>query len=512
MEALAAHFAEAEETEKVLDYARRAARKAAGVFAYEESIRSLQQAITAAEELDRPVERLEMMEELADLLFVAGKRKETIRAYEEAFQFWRSLPGGGRVEGARLCRKLGELRRWGVVDPRTREFVAEGLRLLEDQPSHPERVKLIIARASDLYWLRPEAEADYAAAEESAREGYRLAESIGSLRDMSAALDALAGIYWQNAQFPKMLEATEQRAGIVEQLDDVEERHDLFGMLSRSHTLLGNYAEAKRHALEAYELAMKTRNIHYLLHTAEDLVFLHMLWNRWDDAEVWCRRYEEVEAQAGSPYALRGSAIATRAIAAAVRGDPGEARRQVAEFEQLPAGPPSLAWVRRVYLLFTALPMDDADAARAALTDGLRLADTPWAKLEMHSLALEFAARAREWHYIDELGEVTLERARRSDGRRYVALGSRSLGIHRREHGRLDEAETFLAEAVTLFRAMDCRWELGRTLRELALLRRAQKRSDDAARLLQEAVTHFEALQALPDIERTRVLMLAEAT
>jgi len=252
---------------------------------------------------------------------------------------------------------------------------------------------------------------------------------------------------------------------------------------------------------------MKTRNIHYLLHTTEDLVFLHMLWNRWDDAEVWCRRYEEVEAQAGSPYALRSSVVATRAIAAAVRGDVGEARRQVAEFEQVPAGPPSLAWVRWMYSLITALAMDDTEAARTALTEGLRLADTPSAKLEMHTLALEFPARAQDWYYVDELGEVTLERARLSGGRRYVALGSRSLGIHRREHGRLDEAEALLAEAVTLFRTIDCRWELGKTLRELALLRRAQGRPGEVDSLLHEALGHFEALRALPDIERTRALM-----
>ncbi len=505
VEALAAHFAEAEETEKVLDYARRAARKAAGVFAYEEAIRHLQQAIAAAEELERPAERLEMLEETGDFLFALGRRSETIRAYEEAFRFWRSLPGGVRVEGARLCRKIGELRRWGFADAPTREYVAGGLRLLEDQPNHPEYIKLVIARASDLYWLRPEAEADYAAAEESAREGHRLAETIGSLREMSAALDALAGIYWQTANFPKMLEATEQRTGIVEQLDDPGERHDLFGMLARSHTFLGNYTEAQRHALASYEAAMKSRNIHYLMHSADDMIILHMLWNKWDDAEAWCRRYEEAEAQAGRPDVLRRSVVATRAIAAAVRGDLGEARRRAEEFEQVPSG--GHPWARWYFAVIMALAMDDTAAARAALTEGLRLADTPEAKLHMHSMALEFAAQAREWHYVDELGEVTLERARRSGGRRHVALSSRSLGIHRREHGDLDGAEALLAEAVTLFRTIDCRWELGKTLRELALLRRAQGRPGEADALLHEALGHFEALRALPDVERTRALM-----
>jgi tetratricopeptide (TPR) repeat protein len=504
VEALAAHFAEAEDTEKVLDYARRASRKAADVSAYAEAIRYLQLATTAAEELDRPVERLEIMEELADLLFRVGRRNETVRAYEEAFRFWRSLPGGSRVEGARLCRKIAELRRWGFADAPTREYIAEGLRLLKDQPSHPEYVRLTIAQAGDLYWLRPEAEADYAAAEERAREGYRLAESIGSLLDMSYALDVLAGIYWQTANFPKMLEATAQRTAIVEQLDDAKERHDLASMLTNAHTFLGNFTEAQRHGLVSYDIAVKSRNLHSLMHSTTDMAFLHMLWNRWDEAETWCRRYEEAEAQAGAPDPLRRSMVAVRTIDAAVRGDLGEARRWAEEFEKAPSGNPL---GRRYFAVLIGLATEDIEATRAVLTEALRLADTPWAKLEMHSLALEFAVQTSEWRYIDELGDATLERARRSGGRGYVGRCCRSLGAHRREHGLLVEAEALLAEAAEIFRAMDCRWELAKTLRELVLLRRAQDRPGDARALLQEALTHFEALRALPDVERTRALM-----
>src|SRR3989304_1454514 len=88
-EALAMHFARAEETEKTLRYARLAARKAANVFAYDDAAKYLQQAIAAAQELDRPRERLELMEELADLLFAAG-RGQTTQAYEGGGPVWKS--------------------------------------------------------------------------------------------------------------------------------------------------------------------------------------------------------------------------------------------------------------------------------------------------------------------------------------------------------------------------------------------------------------------------------------
>ncbi len=151
--------------------------------------------------------------------------------------------------------------------------------------------------------------------------------------------------------------------------------------------------------------------------------------------------------------------------------------------------------------------LGDVQKAGGLVDEVLRLGDTPAARLECNALVLQFASEARVWHYVEEHGSDLLERARASGGRYLVALNCRSLGLHAREHGRLDEADALLSEASDLFRSLDCPWDLGKALREVAQLRRAQGRADDAARLLQEALTHFEALRALPDIERTRALL-----
>ncbi len=508
LEALALHFAEAEEAEKTLRYAHLAARKAAAVFAYDDAVRYLEQSITAAEERDRPAERLELIEELGDLQFAAGRREQTIRTFEEAFQFWKSLPGAPNVDGARLCRKLGEIgSRWAHYNPRTREHIREGLRLLESAPDHPERVKLIIAKASDVYWLRPAAESDYGAAEANAQEGYRLAEAIGSLKDMSAALDALAGMYEVTTDFPKMLETTQKRVPIVEQFNDLQERYDLSHMLARSHEWLGDYTEAIKYIEQLYGLASQSGRNSYLFISTSSASRIYTLLDRWDDAERWCRLYDETENRVGSRSPQRRIVSASRALAAAIRGDLEEARRQESEIQNAPIGHPGYAAGAAAWRLRVALAIGEHERSRTLLEEGLRLADTPLAKLPLHALALQFACQTGEWHYIDEFGDESLEHARRSGGRHYVALNSRALGIHRREHSRLDEAEALLTEAVGLFRALDCRWELGKTLRELALLRRAQGRAEDATRLLQEALTAFEALRALPDVDRTRALM-----
>lgn len=508
LEALAHHFTEAEETEKALKYARLAARKAAAVFAYDDATRYLQQAIAAAEELDRSQERFEAMEELGDLLFAAGRREQTVRALEDALQFWKSLPGTSNVDGARLCRKLGEIgSRWAAYNPRTREHIIEGLRLLEDSPAHPERVRLIVAKAHDLHWLRPAAEADYPAAEASAREGYRLAESIGTLREMSSALDALAGLYLTTADFSKMLETTTQRVPIVERLDDPRERNDLHHMLAFAYDLLGDFAQAVKHAEHGYEVASQSGMFGPMVQNCGDAVRAYTWWDRWADAERWCRLYEQAEDRVGARVGHREWIIVSRVMTAAARGNVDGARRLEDELQTVPVRHPALAWNHTLIKLLAALALNDVEKARSLLEEGLRLADTPVAALQIQTQALQFACQAREWDDIDRLGDDTLARARSSGGRRHVALNCRALGIYRREHGRLGEADPYLQEAVDLFRALDCRYELGKTLRELALLRRAQGRGDDAARLLQEALTLFAALGALPDAESTRALM-----
>ena len=323
---------------------------------------------------------------------------------------------------------------------------------------------------------------------------------------MSAALDALAGLYEEVADFPKSLEATQRRVQIVEQLNDPLERADLHRMLAIGYEHLGDFREGLTHSEQSYRLA--STSAPYLYHNVSivDAVRSCWKWNRWDEAERWCRLADQITAQPVRP-GLRRTTAAFRAFAAGVRGDVEETRRRQGEFEAVSGGDPALAWVAALLRWFIAWALDDRVNARTFADDALRLANTPQAKLEVRSNVLQFAAEAGEWQYVDTLSDETLESARRSGGRHYVALTCRALGIHRREHGRYDQAAALLTEAVDLFRALDCPWDLGKALRDLAILRRAHGRADEAIPLLQEALTNFENLRALPDIERTRALM-----
>ena len=163
-------------------------------------------------------------------------------------------------------------------------------------------------------------------------------------------------------------------------------------------------------------------------------------------------------------------------------------------------------------LLMVTMAVSDVERSRTLVEEALALADAPWAKLEVHTAALEFSALSGDWAYATRLGDEILRMARASGARYHVAGICQAMGAHLRATGRHDEAEALLLEAQDLFRDMDCPWQLGRTQRELALLRRAQGREREASDLLREALGRFEALGAAPDIERTRALLSAVST
>jgi hypothetical protein len=511
LEVLTLHFREADEPDKVLRYARAAAKKAAAVFAYDTAAGYLENARAAAEDLDRTDVRLQIMEELGDVYLIVGRRDEMYRIYEDALQLWKSLPAASKFDGARLYRKLVEPARWGWYHPKTREFITAGLNLLADSPEHAERIKLIIAQAFDAYWLKPHAESNYAAAEASAQEAYRLAEATGSFQDMSAALDALAGIYWQTAEFAKMLAVTERRAPLVERPgslpDTMVEAVDFYSMLARSHLYLGHYAKAVRQCERGYDIAGRIGSVIGLLHGPAVAAHAYALWNRWDDVDEWYRRYNDAETKAGFIFPTRRHVLGCRALAAAVRGQDELARALVTEIDSVPTGHPTNVWLGPYWQLVATLALGDHERSRMQLEEGMRTAEAPYAKLEINTQALELASLTEAWDDVARLAKENLARARQGEALWHVAVTSRALGMCHRASGRLDDADALLRESRDLFLTVDCPWQQSKTLREIALLRRDQGRNDEAAALLREALTLFQAMGAVPDIERTRALL-----
>ncbi|MGH2348952.1 MAG: tetratricopeptide repeat protein, partial [bacterium] len=409
----------------------------------------------------------------------------------------------------RLYRKLSEAgSRWSIYNPRVREHIEEGLKLLEDTPQHPERIKLVIAKAFDHYWQRPAGQVDIQAAEAAALEGYRLAEAAGSLEDMSAALDALASTYIHTADYQKCLDVSLQRVPIVQRLGQPHEQVDLHHMLAWTHEQVGRFPEGLAHAGEGMTVAKRSGIVGYQTQMIWDATRISTKWGRWDPVRGWVDELADIERRYGRRDRRRRHILSAIGRIAALRGRFDEARSILEEIEMTPPpGNPALGWGGPFSKLLITLAIPDLDRSRTLVEEGLRVAEAPWTGLELGTLALEFSALSKEWDYAIRLGDDMVETTRAKGLRYHLAIGCRAMGAYHRAAGRLDQADALLAESQDLFRALDTPWELGRTLRELALLRRDQGRTEEATVLLNEALSLFQAMGAVPDIERTRSLI-----
>ncbi|MCC6187711.1 MAG: tetratricopeptide repeat protein, partial [Anaerolineales bacterium] len=90
----------------------------------------------------------------------------------------------------------------------------------------------------------------------------------------------------------------------------------------------------------------------------------------------------------------------------------------------------------------------------------------------------------------------------------YRAIVHRGWGVAHRLAGEYPEAADRLSQALTLFQALDTRWQIGRTLSELGELAVAQGATGRARAYFQQALPLFEALRAAPDARRARAALV----
>ena len=96
------------------------------------------------------------------------------------------------------------------------------------------------------------------------------------------------------------------------------------------------------------------------------------------------------------------------------------------------------------------------------------------------------------------------ELATRDDHHLYLAIAHRAWGIAHRLSGEYDLAETRLLKARDVFKELETRWQLGRTLFEMGELEQARSHTDAARDYFSQALAAFEAVQALPNETQTR--------
>jgi hypothetical protein len=129
---------------------------------------------------------------------------------------------------------------------------------------------------------------------------------------------------------------------------------------------------------------------------------------------------------------------------------------------------------------------------------------------DLYAMLADVAALQRDQDALQIYAPLAEDAASRTSHNLYRAIAHRAWGIAHRLAGRLDEAQARLFQALEIFRRMDTRWQLGRTLFELGEWALARADPAAAREYFAGALSEFETMGALPDVIRTREKLAAD--
>lgn len=119
----------------------------------------------------------------------------------------------------------------------------------------------------------------------------------------------------------------------------------------------------------------------------------------------------------------------------------------------------------------------------------------------------DVAGQQRDLAALRQYAPLAEETATRCQHALYQAIAHRAWGIAHRLAGEYTPAETRLEQALGLFRGMETRWQIGRTLVELGELALARGNPAAARDFFAPALAAFKELGAAPDAARTRAVL-----
>lgn len=295
-EALAYHFIAAGEPGTAIEYSRRAAQRAEMLYAYEEAVQHLRTALDLLESGEQSELRLTLLEALADNYRLLRQGVDAISTYQAALDLWSSLRQADKIMAVRLHRKIFQTTAgmWGNADFQQFEFAAQVstalrikidalLRSMEDEPPHPEMVRLLKTLAADALITRFPAKWDEAV--QYAQAAVVAAEHLDAPIELSSALITLSSIYGAGGLLRERAEVALRALALSHdpRFDDIRERINILIGTGSALIHAGEYAHAVPHLLEAEGLADQIRAVD---EQARALSALHQglfRLDRWDE-------------------------------------------------------------------------------------------------------------------------------------------------------------------------------------------------------------------------------------
>ena len=181
--------------------------------------------------------------------------------------------------------------------------------LAQVDPEGPAASRFLAADAFYPFWMIGTAtEDEYAAAARDATRAAEIAERLGDVDLLSAALDALVGSFNSRGRFEQGLAISRRRVGLGRKLSTLE-RLDAYSMVCWGCSGLGDLAGADAASAEGLAQVQPGQEPAWVLHLLSWRIYALTLMGRWDLVGPLALRarqlWEEIDRETAG-YALRG--------------------------------------------------------------------------------------------------------------------------------------------------------------------------------------------------------------
>ena len=329
-ESLAHHYAVADDPMKVVEYSRRAAERAESLYAYDTAIHHLRAALEFVES-DQPELRCELLEKLADILSLIHEGAEAVPLYQEFLSLLKADDDSSHEVELRIHRKIiraiSDINRWEDIqrfEPVLQENKAAGLRLIENQASRVEAIRLLTDLSEDA-WLH-QVPQDWDSAEDYARRAVDMAEQLGEPIELSEALNALSNAHGGRGLFRERIALELRRLELIRdpRFTDVNKRVRVLNQAGAALVYVGEYDKAMPHLLEAERIATQIQNLDQLLTVLRVQSFCLYLQDQWDEALKIEDKWRALEKQYPKFFKLVFGSCFQIALNASVHARRGE--------------------------------------------------------------------------------------------------------------------------------------------------------------------------------------------
>lgn len=274
---LAHHFAASDRRDKAVHYARRAARRALGLYAYDDALRDLQGALELHPAQAEPTVKAAVLEEMADVYRLVRQFDQAITHYQQAHELihdgehapeTHSEPDA--VMTTRLHRKIVQTitdAKWAVnaatyeqvnrIRKASLTSLEHELAAMAQKPPHAETVALYVALSMDAW--RNQEPPDWETAQRFAQAAVDMAEELDDAVVLSQALSALTSVLDGRSLLREHLAVALRRFEISRdsRMNDAHERIDALRGLGMAQAAVGEYEAALPHLAEAEAVAAR---------------------------------------------------------------------------------------------------------------------------------------------------------------------------------------------------------------------------------------------------------------